>query len=197
MTAPGSDSSRGDHLALIGGRGCGKTSTAACLAASHRALRLLDLDALTLEAGGVNSVTQIVNQGGWRAWRDLEYGVLQRALQDPPGALVDCGGGIVVDLDAEGREVLSERKVALLRSRCRVVYLRCDADLLWSRIAGDPGRPAVSADESFQALMARREPWYLEAADRVIEADALSPEELARQIGAWFLGEPGASHRED
>ena len=45
--------------------------------------------------------------------------------------------------------------------------------------------------------MARREPWYLEAADRVIEADAPAPEELARQIGAWFLGEPGASLGED
>ena len=193
MTAPG----RSQHLALIGGRGCGKTSTAACLAALHSALRLLDLDAMTLEAGGVNSVTQIVNQGGWRAWRDLEYDVLERALQGPPPALVDCGGGIVVDLDAEDREVLSERKVALLRNHCRVVYLRCDPDLLWSRIAGDPGRPALSADESFQALMARREPWYQAAADRVIEADAASPEELAQQIGAWFLGESGAPAGED
>lgn len=193
MTAPG----RGQHLALIGGRGCGKTSTAACLAASHPALRLLDLDALSLEAGGVNSVTQIVNQGGWRAWRDLECGALERALQGPPPALVDCGGGIVVDLDAEDREVLSERKLALLRNHCRVVYLRCDADLLWSRIAGDPGRPALSADESFQALMARREPWYQAAADRVIQADTASPEELAQEIATWFFGESGAPASED
>ena len=197
MTPPGSDLGSGGHLALIGGRGCGKTSTAACLAAAHPALRLQNLDALALEAGGMGSVAQIVNQGGWRAWRDLEHGVLERVLQEPPGALVDCGGGIVVDLDAEEREVLSERKVALLRSRCRVVYLRCGAELLWSRIAGDPGRPALSADESFQALMARREPWYREAAHRVIEADALSPEELARQIGEWFLGERDASLPED
>jgi shikimate kinase len=185
----GSGDAGRNHLALVGGRGCGKTSTAARLAAEHPSFRLLDLDALTLEEGAANSVAQIVNDGGWRAWRELEYRVLERVTDSPPGALVDCGGGIVVDLDASDGEIFSDRKVAVLRRRCRVVYLRCDSELLWSRISDDSSRPALSPNQSFASLMEQREPWYDRAADRTIEADSLSPDELAREIAGWFFAE--------
>jgi shikimate kinase len=97
-----------------------------------------------------------------------------------------------VDLHGDGEEIFSSRKSELLSQRCRVAYLRCDTELLWSRIAQDPNRPALSADHSFQALMARREPWYQRAADWVIEANALSPDDLARAVAQWFFAEPEA-----
>lgn len=180
------------HLALIGGRGCGKTLTAARLAANHPEFRPVDLDALIVAEAGGRPVAQIVEEGGWPLWRDLEYRVLQRETAQTAPALVDCGGGIVVDLDGDGEEIFSSRKSELLSQRCRVAYLRCDTELLWSRIAQDPNRPALSADHSFQALMARREPWYQRAADWVIEANALSPDDLARAVAQWFFAEPEA-----
>lgn len=179
------------HLALIGGRGCGKTSATRELAARHPDLRLLELDALAIEEGGGRPVAEIVADGGWRAWRELEYRVLERSASTPGTAVIDCGGGIVVDIDAGGSEVFSQRKVDLLRGHCRVVYLRCDSELLGSRIAGDPGRPALSAEEPFPALMARREAWYQAAAHRVIEADALSTRDLAQEIASWFFAGAG------
>jgi shikimate kinase len=176
-----------EHLALIGGRGCGKTSAAARLAADHPSFRLLDLDALIVAEAGGRTTPQIVDDGGWALWRELEYRVLQRETAIPQPALVDCGGGIVADFEGDAGEIFSGRKVDILRERCRVVYLRCDTELLWSRVATDPNRPPLSSDHSFHALMAQREPWYQRAADWVIEADSLAPGELAHEIAQWFF----------
>jgi shikimate kinase len=185
----------GKHLALVGGRGCGKTSAAAWLAREYPAFRLLDLDALIVEEAQGRAVAEIVSEEGWRGFRDREYRVLERVTASAgPGVgvgVVDCGGGIVVDLDDAGLEIYSERKVEILRNRCRVVYLRCASDLLAARIAGDPNRPPLSDYESFHGLMDRRDGWYRRAADRVIEADARSSEDLAGEIARWFFDEGG------
>ena len=185
----------GKHLALVGGRGCGKTSAAAWLAREYPTFRLLDLDALIVEEAQGRAVAEIVSEEGWRGFRDREYRVLERVTASAgPGVgvgVVDCGGGIVVDLDDAGLEIYSERKVEILRNRCRVVYLRCASDLLAARIAGDPNRPPLSDHESFHGLMDRRDGWYRLAADRVIEADALSSEDLAGEIARWFFDEGG------
>lgn len=185
----------GKHLALVGGRGCGKTSAAAWLAREYPAFRLLDLDALIVEEAQGRAVAEIVSEEGWRGFRDREYRVLERvtasAGPDVGVGVVDCGGGIVVDLDDAGLEIYSERKVEILRNRCRVVYLRCASDLLAARIAGDPNRPPLSDHESFHGLMDRRDGWYRRAADRVIEADARSSEDLAGEIARWFFDEGG------
>jgi shikimate kinase len=185
MNAAGPEAER-RRLALIGGRGCGKSSAASQLVADHPALRLLDLDALSVKEAGGRAIAEIVEAGGWRAWRDLEYRVLARIPEAPEAAVVDCGGGIVVDLDDEDREIFSERKTELLRESCHVVYLHCTSDLLWQRIAEDPNRPPLSADESFHALMKRRDPWYRHAAHRVIETDALSSEQIAGELATHF-----------
>ena len=175
-----------DRLALVGGRGCGKSSAAAQLVGRNPGLRLFDLDALAVEEGGGRPVAQVVEAGGWRAWREAEYRVLARVPEEPGAGVLDCGGGIVVDLDDDDREIFSERKVETLRGSCHVVYLHCASELLWERIAEDPNRPPLSADESFHALMERRDPWYRRAAHRVMEADALSPEQIAGQLAALF-----------
>ena len=185
MNAAGSEAER-NRLALVGGRGCGKSSAAAQLVGQNPGLRLFDLDALTVEEGGGRPVVQIVEEEGWRAWRDAEYRVLGRIPEAPGAAVVDCGGGIVVDLDDNDREIFSERKAETLRGSCHVVYLHCASELLWQRIGEDPNRPPLSADESFHALMDRRDPWYRRAAHRVIEADTLSPEQIAGQLAALF-----------
>jgi shikimate kinase len=163
--------------------------TARRLADRHRELRPLDLDALVVAEAGGRPVAEIVEEGGWGLWRDLEHRVLERETAKAAPALVDCGGGIVVDLDENNQEVFSARKSEILGRHCRVAYLRCDAELLWSRIGKDPNRPALSADHSFQSLMERRQPWYERAADWIIDADTLSPEDLARAIGQWFFAE--------
>jgi shikimate kinase len=128
---------------------------------------------------------------GWGHFRELEYATLCKAAAMPEWALVDAGGGCVVDLapDGSGEEVLSSRKVIAMRRHALVIYIKRDVRYLSHRIAkraaaaaaaapppaagaapvGDKNRPALSATSDFATIMARRAPWYEAAAHVVIE----------------------------
>ena len=89
------------------------------------------------------------------------------------------GGGVVVDLDDDGNETFSARKVDALRGAVTephgarenvLVYLRRDVGYLVNRTSGDRNRPRLSDDVSFAKLMERRAPWYFRAADYVVDA---------------------------
>jgi len=184
------------NLALIGGRGCGKSSIAKRLARSNRHFMLFSLDALIRYECGARTIPEIVAAEGWRAFREHEFEVVRRVSAFAGGALIDCGGGVVVDLDEDGREIYSERKVEALRRSSLVVYLARDVDYLLARIGDDPGRPDLSESESFRDIMARRDPWYRAAADHVLECDARSKTDLAREVLEWFYARIGVDPAE-
>ena len=91
-----------------------------------------------------------------------------------------------MELDRDGRERYSARKVDALRRHGRVVYLHRPIDYLEERVDDDENRPALSGDETFQQIMKRRDPWYRRAADHVIECGERSKGALAREILDWF-----------
>ncbi len=102
------------------------------------------------------------------------------------GALLDCGGGVVVDLDERGDEKYSERKVARIRRHGLVVYLQRETEYLIGRIADDPDRPPLSDTQSFSDLMTRRDPWYRAAADCVLDCGDRTKTELVEAVLDWF-----------
>jgi len=174
------------NLALIGGRGCGKSSIAKRIARRNRNFMLFSLDALIrYEAGGL-SIPEIVEREGWLGFRAREHAVVEKVSAFEREALLDCGGGVVVDLDEDGEEIYSERKVAAIRRHGLVVYLRRDPDYLLERIGGDPNRPALSETRSFFELMERRDPWYRAAADLVLECGTREKSELTELVLDWY-----------
>lgn len=184
------------NLALIGGRGCGKSSISKRLARRNRHFMLFSLDALIrYEADGI-TIPEIVEREGWPGFRQREYEVVRRVSAFRSGALIDCGGGVVVDLDADGNEIFSARKVDALRRHARVVYLQKDPELLMEKVSRDPNRPALSDSHGFLELMARRDAWYRRAADLVLECGELAKSEIADRIMEWFLAHQGASGTE-
>lgn len=184
------------NLALIGGRGSGKSSIAKRIARCNRGFMLFSLDALIRYECQAKSIPEIVAERGWSGFRDLEHTVVQKVSAFEGGALIDCGGGVVVDLDAAGDEVFSRRKVDALRRNSLVVYLARDVDYLTSRIGGDPDRPDLSATHDFADIMARREPWYRKAADFVVDCDRRSKTELTRTVLRWFYEQIGVDPAE-
>lgn len=72
----------------------------------------------------------VIHSKGWGYFRDLEYEMVAKVSGMPQWALIDAGGGVVVDLDSSGNEVYSERKVAKLRESCAIVYVRVRANTL-------------------------------------------------------------------
>lgn len=183
------------NLVLIGGRGCGKSSIARRLAKRNKQFVLLSLDAL-IQYEATASIPEIVAERGWAGFRDLEFAVVERACRFVNSALLDCGGGVVVDVDEREREVFSRRKVDALRRNGGVVYLQRDTDYLARRIAGDPNRPSLSDQSSFAEIMERRDPWYRQAADLVLECGERPKDDLAEEVLSWFVGRgPGGCGR--
>jgi shikimate kinase len=178
------------NLVLIGGRGCGKSSVAKRLARTNRNFMLFSLDALIRYESGGLTIPEIVNREGWPGFRAREREVVEKVSAIEGGALIDAGGGVVVELDEEGRERFSEAKVAALRCHGLVIYLHRDPAYLLERVGRDPDRPSLS-DESFETIHARRDPWYRQAADHVLPCTDLTKLEMNDAILAWFYEELG------
>ncbi len=178
------------NLVLIGGRGCGKSSVAKRLARCNRHFMLFSLDAMIrYEAGGL-TIPEIVAREGWPGFRTREREVVDKVAVFEGGALIDAGGGVVVELDGEGGERFSEAKVEALRRHGRVLYLYRDVSYLAERVGCDSNRPTLSG-EPFESIHARRDPWYRKAAHHVVECGSLEKEEIAERVLAWFYRELG------
>ena len=158
------------NLAIIGGRGCGKSSICRRLFAHDKRFKLLSLDDLIVYEES-KSIPELVAENSWQYFREVEFRCCAKAANAfSEFTLIDCGGGICVDLDEEtGEEIYSERKVNALKETAMIVYIKRDADYLASKIAGDSNRPTLSETNSFKEIMERRGPWYERAADLILD----------------------------
>jgi len=183
------------NLVIIGGRGCGKSSICRRLQASDKRFKLMSLDDLIVYEADGASIPEIVEERGWTGFRDVEYLATKKAASLPAFSLIDAGGGVLVDLDGDGNEIYSERKAAALKASGLVVYIRRDVEYLTKRIAGDSNRPDLDASKSFAEIMQRREPYYLKAADLVIDASGgktpMRKVEIGRKILTWYYEQTG------
>ncbi|MFN8125999.1 MAG: shikimate kinase [Candidatus Nanopelagicales bacterium] len=176
------------NLALIGMRGVGKSNISRRLGfAAKRPVLSTDV-LLHYETG--QEIPDFVADHGWPAFREREFEIVTRiAALDQ--VIVDCGGGIIVDLDDDGTEIYSERCVAALKTSGPVVWLRGDVDRLAAKTAGDPQRPALHDTRSAAEIMRRREPFYARAADVIIDVEDRKRSRLARELALQFADELG------
>ena len=205
-TTPYDDIERRANLILVGGRGCGKSSVCRRLAAADKRFKLFSLDDLIVYEAGM-SIPEIVETRGWRYFRDLEYEVCKKAGSAFDGwTLIDAGGGVLTDLDENGEEVYSQRKVDALKAKDGlIVFIDRPVEHLIERIQGDPNRPDLSASKGFKEIMARRYPWYVKAADFVYDAGGREDEarplvkkkRVASAVLAWYYNQIGEKPLED
>ena len=169
------------RITLVGYRGSGKSSVAACLA-SLLGCQWQDADAV-LEAESGSTIAALIAAQGEVAFRDLESALLPSLLAADTGVLA-TGGGVV----------LREENRMLLRLRGRpVVWLAAPALILRQRLAADPTtssrRPALAGgsvlDEVAQAVMTR-EPFYSQVADGIIDVSTDHPDHIAERIASWL-----------
>ncbi|MEO5365425.1 MAG: shikimate kinase [Magnetococcus sp. WYHC-3] len=170
------------NLVLIGARGAGKSKVSRQLSLlMRRPVMSTDL-LVSYEYGGLDVPAILQQHGGdWRPFRETEYRIIQR-LSQMDELIIDTGGGMVVDLDENGGEIQSQRKLEALRHNAYVVWLKGNIKQLVAKVAQDPRRPALADRQGTEALVRRREPWYEAAAHLVVKIDGKTRKSLAREI---------------
>ncbi|AYV58028.1 shikimate kinase [Leptospira kmetyi] len=170
------------NFALIGPRGVGKSKVSRKLS-KITGMPVVSTDMIAVyEIGGI-SIPDFIqkNDGDWRAFRDLEFRILEK-LKSSQGIILDCGGGILFDLDAKGKEILSTRKTELLKSIATVFGLSRPVESLVEKIQNDPTRPPLSAVTSYRNILESRLPFYRNASDFYLDIDDLKVEEICSRI---------------
>ncbi len=161
------------NVVLVGYRGTGK-SVVAQLLGEALGLKVVSLDAELVKQAG-KPIPEVVAQRGWSGFRDLEEEIV-RTFAARDGQVIDCGGGVIE----------REANFAPLRAAGPVIWLKARPDTIVKRIGGDDQRPSLTGTKSFtdevEKKKEKRMPLYQRIADRQIDTDALTAEEVADAI---------------
>ena len=131
------------NIVLIGMRGAGKSNISRRLSVMTK-WPVVSTDLLIQYENQGKPISQIIAESGgdWRSFRDMEFDVVQKVSR-LDNVIVDCGGGVVVDLDDNGDEIYSSRKVDLLKQSGKIIWLKGDIKRLAAKVKDDQERPTL------------------------------------------------------
>jgi len=159
------------NIVLIGFMGAGKT-----LIAKHLAIRLkravFSTDSQIVEREQ-RSIADIFRDSGESYFRQVEKVVVQEAAQQHD-AVIDCGGGIV--LDPENIRALKKTGV--------LFYLSATPREIYQRIKDQTHRPLLHVPDPLRRiedLLKERACFYAQA-DHVIATEGQSPQKVCQEI---------------
>ena len=160
-------------IILVGMMGAGKT-TIGKLLSNQLGFNFTDLDRKIEEKSGVkiNTIFEIEGEEGFR---EREYLALNDALAEEK-VVISTGGGIVV------KEI---NRSLIQKSEAMVVYLKASLDILVGRLKNDKTRPMLDKDNkqlSLQQHLSKREPFYENLADFIIDTSHLKTNDVLKMI---------------
>ena len=159
------------HIFLYGPPGTGK-STAGKILARNLKLQFIDLDRV-IEMNAGRSISQIMQQQGEPAFRELESSAL-RTISDEKESVIALGGGALLNVE--------NHKLAL--DTGKVVLLMAELDTLFDRLNESPdSRPLLAGDLRTQlsSMLARRSEHY-NSFSLQVDVDGRSADENALEI---------------
>jgi len=167
-----------ERIVLIGMMGAGKSTVGAQLS-ELTGWPYIDNDEVVEHITGMPT-RDLQRVKGVAAMRAAESAAAQEVLSRPPPLIAGVAAGIVLDPSVS----------AQVHAGAFVVFLRADIETLAARIEGTT-RPWLGDDPeaTLRSLYAGREPLYEKIADRVIDVDHASPDEVATQILAAFYAD--------
>ncbi|MCL2376314.1 MAG: shikimate kinase [Defluviitaleaceae bacterium] len=160
------------RIALIGFMGAGKTSVSQALSQLN-GIKFIDMDA-EIEKTTQMPIPHIFDKYGEGHFRCLEHEFCQQ-IPFMDDVIIATGGGCI--LDSKNRDIL--------RDNAWVVYLKASPATILARIGDDTSRPLLFGGDKLSkitALLAEREPLYLQTAHFTIETDGMDIITCAEQI---------------
>jgi shikimate kinase len=167
---PGTGSSRGPRLVLVGPMGAGKT-TVGRLLADRWGVPFRDTDE-DIERTEGRTVSDIFVESGEEHFRALERAAVGRALADHPGVLALGGGAVMAD---QTRSAVAGQPV---------VFLQVGLTDAATRVGLGASRPLLLGNVrgTMKALLDERTPVYASLAVAVVDTDGLTPDEVADRV---------------
>lgn len=168
------------RVLLVGLMASGKSSVGRAVAEAT-GWPELDNDALLERATGSTAADLLAEHGVARL-RKAESDVLTLLLGMPAPLVAGVPAGTILDPRDRGR----------LRDGGHVVWLRASVPTLVRRVARQPSRAFLDGNPRavLQAMADEREPLYAETAHQVLDMDALTPVQAAREIVAVVRPQP-------
>lgn len=157
------------NIVLAGMPASGKTTVSEAL--ERLGKKVLDTDAEIVKEHG--EISRIFADYGEEYFRGLETRTVER-LCGLNGVVIATGGGCL----------MRSENISLLKRNGKIVYLRARPETLLQRVKNDTTRPLLQggAEEKLKKLYKERAPVFERAADFIIDADGLSPEQIAQRI---------------
>ncbi len=161
------------NVILIGFMGCGKTTVG--LKLSYRLRQsVIDTDK-EIEKEEKRAISDIFAAEGEAYFRQRETACLEKLLQTAKDKIISVGGGLP----------MREENRKLLKQIGKVVYLRATPETIYNRLKYDTTRPLLQGDDpegKIKELMAKRDPFYEQAADVIIDVDGRDFEQIISLI---------------
>jgi len=162
-----------DRIALIGFMGAGKTSVARALT-QLSGMKFIDMDT-EIEKMAQMTISEIFAKYGEAHFRQLEHQFC-RQIPHMGNVIIATGGGCVVD----------DRNRAIIKENALVVYLKALPEIIYGRIKDDASRPLLFGEDklvTIRAMIAEREPLYVQAMDFVVDTDGIDVAECG--LAVW------------
>ncbi len=164
------------NIFLIGYRCTGKTTVGRSLAKRLEKF-FFDTDLELVKEQGLN-ISDIVNQKGWSAFREIEKQVIQRTCERD-NQVVATGGGAVLDED----------NVKRMKDSGVLIWLRAEINTIEKRIIEDnttrnfrPSLTSKGSVEEIQETLLARNPYYERAMDFFVDTDFMDIETVCDTI---------------
>lgn len=157
------------NIILIGFMGSGKTTIGKALE-EKTDMTFVDTDEL-IEAYEGCKISEIFADKGEAYFRRLENETLKELLESTDNKVISTGGGIITNQD----------NIPLLKQLGKVYYLKIKPETVVKRLEGDKTRPLLMGENKLvkvEQLMSGRKELYEMAADKTIDTDYLSVNEI-------------------
>ena len=143
-----------ENIVLCGMPSCGKTTIGGLLA-KETGREVVDTDHLVRQKAGVE-ISEIFRTQGEVAFRQMETEAIA-SIAPSQGMIISVGGGAV----------LNPLNVHLLKMNGRLVFI----DRPLEKLVATSDRPLSSDTDKLKAMFAFRRPFYMKAADIVVQND--------------------------